>query len=550
MDIRQAAEQRAEQLRLQNELFQREKERHMSRHRTSSAPMMPKDFNGLTNDDINPENKIEVNETSENNQITPFDPISSVITSSSHISPYKETNQRYSLKRQVEQQRQSVRMAAFVDNTPLKESLTEMYLDNILQDNVTPRLAKLAASEYKLNGARARANSGEYIRPRWIPDEAMEYCLLCSTSFTVMNRRHHCRYCGNLVCDSCSLHKALLPIEFGLRDPQRICNPCYEVLSPLQSSLINHLANHERENEIQPIVDPDVASCQIRRYSNLPFSLTLGSEIRKAAYSVYNLFNLNYLQDKTIPLWLLERAQGIAFLTVAKAGFIFAPKIGTGLVISRLSSPSTASNDVRWSAPSAIGTIGVSCGLVLGVDVTDYVIILNTTEAVEAFCSSGQVTLGGSVDIAVGPVGRSGSGDVHISANGLASAYSYSHSRGMFAGVSLDGAVIMPRPNVNSNFYGRTVTTADLLHGQVPPPRAAKPLYLALQEALSATPSVEHHGPSPAMKKLTNLAVSNPCPEPTPSMSQHIRQRNITRSDEEEVKESDVIDLQQSRKNY
>lgn len=59
-----------------------------------------------------------------------------------------------------------------------------------------------------------------------------------------------------------------------------------------------------------------------------------------------------------------------------------------------------------WSAPSAIGTVGVSWGAVIGLDVTDYVVILNTTEAVQAFSGLGQISIGAGIEVAVGPVGR------------------------------------------------------------------------------------------------------------------------------------------------
>ncbi len=62
--------------------------------------------------------------------------------------------------------------------------------------------------------------------------------------------------------------------------------------------------------------------------------------------------------------------------------------------------------DNSWSAPSAICTFGLSWGFVAGLDVTDYVIILNTTEAVQAFSGSGQLTIGAGIEVAVGPVGR------------------------------------------------------------------------------------------------------------------------------------------------
>lgn len=76
--------------------------------------------------------------------------------------------------------------------------------------------------------------------------------------------------------------------------------------------------------------------------------------------------------------------------------------IGTGLVVARL----PESEGGGWSAPTAIATMGLSWGALIGLDVTDYVIVLNTPEAVAAFSGLGQITIGAGIEVAVGPVGR------------------------------------------------------------------------------------------------------------------------------------------------
>lgn len=200
-------------------------------------------------------------------------------------------------------------------------------------------------------------------------------------------------HCGKIFCQECSPFRDLLPLSFCLSDPQRVCNSCHEILGPIQYSLTHTVANHQKVNSIDT-----VNQCS-RRYLNLPYSSTLGSEIRKAAYSTYNLFNLNYIKDKAIPLRLISKAYGLVFLTMIKAGFGIGGRFGTGLVISRLS-------DGSWSAPSAIATVGVSWGFLIGCDLTDAVLILNTSDAVRAFTTGGQITLGAEIDVAVGPVGR------------------------------------------------------------------------------------------------------------------------------------------------
>ena len=74
------------------------------------------------------------------------------------------------------------------------------------------------------------------------------------------------------------------------------------------------------------------------------------------------------------------------------------------MVIAKL--PEINGVEQGWSAPSAIATFGVSWGALIGLDVTDYVIILNTMDAVEAFSGSAQVSIGAGIEVAVGPVGR------------------------------------------------------------------------------------------------------------------------------------------------
>lgn len=168
--------------------------------------------------------------------------------------------------------------------------------------------------------------------------------------------------------------------------------------------------------------------------------------------------------------------------------------VGTGLVIARL----PREQGGGWSAPSAIGVMGVTWGFMVGADLTDTLIVLNTDEAVRAFAGNAQVTLGADIEVAVGMVGRSGAAEVHVAdTQTLAPAFSYSQSKGLYAGVSLDGSVLVTRNEVNHRFYGRPVDAQQLLSGELPAPRAAAPLYNALAEALSAVPDVSHRAPSP-----------------------------------------------------
>jgi len=175
-----------------------------------------------------------------------------------------------------------------------------------------------------------------------------------------------------------------------------------------------------------------------------------------------------------IPKAVLQRARGLAIFQVIKAGFVFSGKAGSGLVLARLP-------DGSWSAPSCIGTAGVGWGLQIGADITDFVIVLNSEEAVRAFSMGGNVTIGGNVSASAGPIGTGGA--VQASLASPAPMFSYSKSKGLFAGLSLEGTVLIERKDANRDFYGSTVPARDILAGRVPPPEVAGKMYEVIEAA-------------------------------------------------------------------
>jgi len=244
----------------------------------------------------------------------------------------------------------------------------------------------------------------------------------------------------------------------------------------MQDQLAMSSSNAVREN-----IAPDK-----NRYLNSPIRFTMGAEIRKASYIIKNFhtgLQSNTIDDRSVPLKLIRDACGLAILTVAKGGFLWTGRLGTGLVVSRR-------GDGTWSPPSAIMLAGCGFGLQVGGEVTDIVIILTSQAAVNAFSGKGQVSLGGELSIAVGPLGRSAEGALRAGDKGMSSCLSYSHSKGFFAGVSIEGSVISQRADINRNFYGTDKYSAeDLLKGNVPPAPAAKPLYDALRDLLASDPT-------------------------------------------------------------
>lgn len=208
---------------------------------------------------------------------------------------------------------------------------------------------------------------------------------------------------------------------------------------------------------------------------NSPLPTNLASECRKAAKTVEQFVKPpdagKYNPDQLIPDSIITQAKGIAILSVLKAGFLFSGRAGSGLVVARLP-------DGSWSAPSAIGTAGMGVGGQIGAELTDFVIILNTDDAVKAFSHGGNMTIGGNLSVAAGPLGRNA--EAAGTVGNLAAIYSYSKTRGLFAGVSIEGSAIVERKDTNATFYGRKVSAKELLSGNVNPPPQADDLYRAL----------------------------------------------------------------------
>ena len=174
------------------------------------------------------------------------------------------------------------------------------------------------------------------------------------------------------------------------------------------------------------------------------------------------------MPEKAIPRDVLRRAKGLAIMSVVKAGFIFSAKGGQGVVIAR--------TPRGWSGPPFIATGGGGWGLQAGAQVTDFVMVLNNDAAVRAFSRGGNVTIGVDVSAAAGPVGRTAAGAVIPTA----AVYTYSRSKGLFVGVSLEGAVVGTQRQSNFSYYGEPVRADSILSGVTKAPPGAAPLRRAL----------------------------------------------------------------------
>ncbi|GMH16591.1 hypothetical protein Nepgr_018432 [Nepenthes gracilis] len=312
--------------------------------------------------------------------------------------------------------------------------------------------------------------------PEWLPDSSTTVCMQCTAPFTVLTRgRHHCRFCGGIFCGACTKGRCLMPVKFRDRNPQRVCDTCYDRLDPLQGILINNVSNAVQVAK-HDVIDWTCA----RRWLNLPVGLSMEHEIYKASVTLRSYSQVARLNpERSIPLAVLKGARGLAILTVAKAGVVVTYKLGTGLVLARKS-------DGSWSAPSAIASVGLGWGAQIGGELMDFIIVLHDSKAVKTFCSRMHFSIGAGCSAAAGPLGRVLEADLRAGDQGSGVCYSYSCSKGAFLGVSLEGNIVATRMDTNLRFYGDPyLTTADILIGSVDRPTAAEPLYAALGDLYS-----------------------------------------------------------------
>ena len=173
--------------------------------------------------------------------------------------------------------------------------------------------------------------------------------------------------------------------------------------------------------------------------------------------------------DEQIPKQILKNAKGIVILTIIKTGFIINGSMGTGIILIKQNNPSQEGQ--QWSGPSAVSTCGLSIGLQLGLEKVDVIIVLNTDDAVQQFMKNNQVTLGGEASISVGPVGRDAEIAIGLTTRGIEPMYSYSKSKGLYAGLSIEGKILMIRESCNFKFYNQIISQRQILNNNVQVPQ-------------------------------------------------------------------------------
>jgi lipid-binding SYLF domain-containing protein len=170
--------------------------------------------------------------------------------------------------------------------------------------------------------------------------------------------------------------------------------------------------------------------------------------------------------DQGIPKQLLDAAKCVAIIPgEEKLAFIFGEKYGKGLATCR-----TADG---WSAPMFIALGGGSVGFQVGGSITDVVMLFMNDHALQSLMSD-KFKLGADATVAAGPVGRNLAAGTDLKLN--AEILSYSRSKGIFAGVSLDGAVVQADHSGDKAMYGSNATRREILDGKVSAPKSARRL--------------------------------------------------------------------------
>jgi lipid-binding SYLF domain-containing protein len=182
---------------------------------------------------------------------------------------------------------------------------------------------------------------------------------------------------------------------------------------------------------------------------------------------------------KKIPSKVIQNAKGLCIFTTMRSGLWVSGSGGAGILVARKA-------DGTWSPPSGIMMHTVGVGFLVGVDIYDCVIVINSDKAMEAFQSI-RCTLGGEISAVAGPAGVGGilDSEIHKRQSPL---FTYIKSRGFYAGLQLDGTIIIERTDENERFYGERIGVKDILAGKVRhPPYEIRRLMETLKSAQGDT---------------------------------------------------------------
>lgn len=177
------------------------------------------------------------------------------------------------------------------------------------------------------------------------------------------------------------------------------------------------------------------------------------------------LTDMTRASDRGVPRELLDKAKCVVVVPgMKKAGFILGAKYGRGFAVCR------HEGGTRWGAPAGVQVEGGSVGFQIGASETDIVLLVMNDTGMRHLLAD-KFTVGGEVTVAAGPVGRDVSAQTDAMMN--AEMLAYSRSRGLFAGISLEGATLHADGEANRELYTRDATNREILSGDFKTPEAA-----------------------------------------------------------------------------
>jgi SH3 domain-containing YSC84-like protein 1 len=158
--------------------------------------------------------------------------------------------------------------------------------------------------------------------------------------------------------------------------------------------------------------------------------------------------------DRGVPEALLRDCKCIAVVPhVIKGAMVYGARHGTGVMSCRTNG--------GWGSPSFVSLTGGSWGLQVGGESSDLVLFFMSERGARSLMTSSQITLGGKASVAAGPVGRTGEASTDLKFD--AEVYTYAKTKGLFAGISIEGARLAADQRANALYYGRGVTAKQLL---------------------------------------------------------------------------------------
>jgi lipid-binding SYLF domain-containing protein len=196
-----------------------------------------------------------------------------------------------------------------------------------------------------------------------------------------------------------------------------------------------------------------------------PAARAQSEEADRMAEAIRVLSEIMNAGDHSVPRSIMQKAEGIAiFPSLLKGGFIVGAQRGRGLLSVR--DPKTGA----WSSPAFLTITGGSFGAQIGAQAVDLVLVVQNRRGLEQLVSN-QFKVGADASVAAGPVGRDASAATDIQMR--AQILSYSRTRGLFAGVTLNGSTIRQDRDANDRFYGMGYRTSQIVFeglGGAPPP--------------------------------------------------------------------------------